>query len=164
MENKNNVINLFMGDNLFLSNFYYCDITYKGITYKTSEAAFQAQKCPGREKDFIDITPLKAKRLGKVVELRKDWESIKDNEMYNILQIKFAPGSKLAQQLIDTGDAILMEGTYWHDTYWGIDLDTGMGKNKLGKILMQIREQLVNKTVNNDNDDMVTGLSSDDFH
>ena len=44
--------------------------------------------------------------------------------------------------LLDTGEEILEEGNTWHDTYWGVDLKTGEGKNMLGSILMRVRNEL----------------------
>lgn len=130
----------FQGKYRFLSNFYEVPANYKGIVYNNNEAAFQAQKCPGRENEFTSLSPDAAKRLGRKVPLRKDWEQIKECVMYEICSAKFTQNPALMWQLLQTeGD--LEEGNYWHDTVWGIDLRTGFGENKLGKILMYIREE-----------------------
>lgn len=134
------MIREFQGKYRFLSNFYEVPVNYKGVVYNNNEAAFQAQKCPGRENEFTSITPSEAKRLGRKVTLRKDWEQIKEQVMYEICVAKFTQNPDLMSQLLQT-EGELEEGNYWHDTVWGVDLKTGFGKNKLGKILMRIREE-----------------------
>lgn len=133
-------INEFKDDYFFLSNFYPAPVTFKGITYYNSEAAFQAQKCPERAKEFIRLFPSNAKALGRKVSLRSDWEEVKDSIMYHIVFAKFNSNEELRQKLIETGDTPLIEGNTWHDTYWGVC--DGVGKNKLGKILMEVRRIL----------------------
>ena len=130
----------FFGRHRFLSNFYNHPITYDGKTYQNAEAAFQAQKCKtDSERDkFVNLPPNEAKRLGRHVELRDDWENIKLATMYAIELQKFSdPG--LLKLLLAT-DGALIEGNNWHDLYWGVDLATGNGENHLGKILMTIRQ------------------------
>ena len=71
--------------------------------------------------------------------LRADWEDKKDKIMYDILEAKFS-NKRLAQKLLATGNAKLVEGNTWGDTYWGAC--RGQGKNKLGKLLMKVRKKL----------------------
>lgn len=125
----------------FLSNFYMIYVHYEGLTYANSEAAFQAAKLLNNEdrKRFTSMNPKEAKREGKRVPLREDWEEIKDNVMYEVCKSKFQ-NPDLAKKLLDTGDEELVEGNTWNDTYWGVC--NGEGQNKLGKILMRIREEL----------------------
>lgn len=134
-------IDKFDGEYAFLSNFYPAPIKFDGIEYLNNESAFQAQKCPARRAEFMNISPEQAKHLGRRVELRSDWESIKDEIMYAICVCKFVQNPELAEKLIATSNAELVEGNYWHDHYWGVC--NGSGKNKLGKILMNIREELI---------------------
>ena len=108
-----------------------------------SEAAFQAQKCPSRILEFIDLPPNKAKSLGRKVHLRPDWDQVKDQIMYEICKCKFTQNPTLKLMLIKTSDQELIEGNYWKDTYWGVC--KGIGQNKLGKILMRLREELRNE-------------------
>lgn len=136
------MINEFRGKYFFLSNFYNCTVTYNGMTYLNTEAAFHAQKCPFRCREFSKLNPSEAKRLGRKVSLRKDWETVKDGIMYDIVKAKFIQNPNLQKKLLDTSTQMLVEGNTWHDTYWGIDLKTGEGQNKLGKILMDIRNEL----------------------
>ena len=134
----------------FLSNFYEAPVTYEGLTYLNVEAAFQAQKVFGDEErmQFCSLPPNKAKRRGRRVQLRSDWEEVKVGLMYEIVKAKFEQNPDLAQRLIATGDKKLIEGNTWGDTFWGINIKTGAGENHLGKILMRIREELKGATVN----------------
>lgn len=138
----NNVINSFRGPHYFLSNFYMVPVTYDGQTFLCNEAAFQAQKCESKKdrEKFCNLTASEAKRLGRSVKLRKDWESVKITIMYDIVYAKFTQHQDLTNRLIGTGDAYLEEGNTWNDTTWGTV--NGVGENHLGKILMEVREKL----------------------
>ena len=135
-----NIINAFRKEYFFLSNFYKCNVTYNGITYNSSEAAFQAQKCPARAREFSKLDASDAKAMGRYVTLRRDWESVKDNAMYEIVKAKFTQNETLKERLLATGDSELVEGNDWNDKYWGVC--KGYGKNMLGKILMRVRTEL----------------------
>jgi len=139
----NSKINSFSGEFSFLSNFYECLITLDGKEYSSTEHAFQAAKTlleKERSKIRKADTPGKAKRLGKLVKLRKDWESVKVGVMRELVLQKFTRHQDLREKLLATGDAELIEGNTWGDRYWGtVD---GQGKNWLGKILMEVRKQL----------------------
>ena len=86
------------------------------------------------------LGPSDAKRLGRHVPLREDWNSIKEQIMYEICKAKFTQNPDLAEKLLETGDAELIEGNWWHDTTWG--MCNGEGQNLLGKILMRVREEI----------------------
>ena len=135
-----NIINAFRKEYFFLSNFYKCNVTYNGITFNSSEAAFQAQKCPARAREFSKLDASDAKAMGRHVTLRRDWESVKDNIMYEIVKAKFTQNETLKEKLLATGDSELVEGNDWNDKYWGVC--NGVGKNMLGKILMRVRTEL----------------------
>ena len=77
--------------------------------------------------------------MGRSVSLRPDWEDIKDDVMLEGLYRKFT-NDELAEWLLDTGDEELVEGNWWGDRYWGVC--NGIGQNKLGKLLMKVREEL----------------------
>lgn len=141
----------FTGKYRFLSNFWSCFITYEGVIYPSVENAYQAAKCKNasdRER-FVNIKASEAKKLGKVVEMRPDWEEIVHEEydpvpvkisiMYSLVEQKFST-NPLKRFLLETGDEEMQEGNYWGDTYWGTV--NGWGKNHLGKILMKVREEL----------------------
>lgn len=135
------MINAFRNEYFFLSNFYEAPVEYNGIKYNNSEAAFQAQKCRIEEerKRFVGLNPSEAKKLGREVSLRSDWEDVKIAVMKDIVRAKFDQNPDLAGQLIATGDEYLEEGNSWGDRIWGtVD---GKGANNLGIILMEERER-----------------------
>lgn len=133
-------IDSFSGQYEFLSNFYYNPITVNGVRFMTNENAFQAQKCPERASEFVELTPGKAKRHGRTVKLREDWNRIRLDLMYELNRRKFTENDYLRAQLLKTGDRELIEGNYWNDTFWGVC--KGTGQNHLGKILMRIRHEI----------------------
>lgn len=140
------VIDSFTYDNAFLSNFYNCPVQFGGYTFQNSEAAFQSMKCPERMKEFTNLSPSSAKALGRRVQLRSDWEEVKDYIMEAVCYAKFTQNDDLKQKLIATGDAKLVEGNTWNDIYWG--MCKGKGQNKLGEILMKLREEFQNESNN----------------
>ncbi len=142
------MIDCFDGHWAFLSNFYWNEIEFEGITYPTNEHFFQAMKT-------LDINerraiancriPGQAKRMGRRVALRPDWEVVKESVMLEGLCLKFAD-EQLADWLLETGDEELVEGTTWHDNEWGncscpkcAHIE---GKNKLGRLLMIVRDMI----------------------
>jgi ribA/ribD-fused uncharacterized protein len=139
------MINCFDGKWAFLSNFYWNEIEHEGIVYPTNEHFFQAMKTldnDERRQIANCLTPGQAKRMGRRVALRSDWESVKEDVMFLGLCLKFAD-EQLADWLLETDDEELVEGTTWHDNEWGncscpkcINIE---GKNKLGKLLMKVR-------------------------
>ena len=135
----------FKGNYFFLSNFYEAPVVYDGFSYRNNEAAFQAQKCCTYEEmqRFTTLNPSEAKRLGRRVKLRDNWEQIKEQRMYEICYCKFKLNPDLLDKLLKTGDAYLEEGNDWGDKYWGTV--NGEGKNALGKILMRLRENFKNE-------------------
>ena len=137
-------ITRFRGEYEFLSNFYEVSVEYNGLTYGSTEAAFQAQKCITDEERiaFTEYRSAQSKKAGRDVKLRADWEDVKVGIMEEIVRAKFTQHDELAQLLIATGDKIIIEGNNWGDVFWGVDTRTGKGENHLGKILMKIREEL----------------------
>ena len=126
------------GEYYFLSNMYPCTIVYEGHQYKSSESAFQAQKDLSRISEFEDLDGYAAKKLGRKVNLRKDWESVKLNIMEDILRAKFKDPI-LAKKLKEVKEPIVEENT-WNDTYWGVC--NGKGTNHLGILLEKIKKEL----------------------
>jgi ribA/ribD-fused uncharacterized protein len=127
------------------SNFSPHPITLKGRTWPTSEHYFQAQKFPGvpdEEEIRLARSPMIAARMGRSRKrpLRKDWESVKDSIMHEAVLAKFTQHDDLRDILLATGDATIVEHTQ-KDAYWG-DGGDGRGKNRLGQLLMEVREEL----------------------
>lgn len=137
-------ISSFEGENRFLSNFYVgAPIAYRGESYATSEHLYQALKTQNpveREMVRTCSTPGKAKRTGKKVTIRPDWNEVKDSIMRDIIRLKFEQNPAVAEMLIATGNAELIEGNFWGDTEWGVC--NGVGQNKLGKLLQALRSKL----------------------
>lgn len=127
------------------SNFADFPITLDGKLWPTSEHYFQAQKFKEaklRERIRRANTPALAARAGRSRKnpLRRDWDSAKDQVMREAVRAKFTQHPALRELLLSTGDAVLVEHTE-NDAYWG-DGGDGRGKNRLGRILMQVREEL----------------------
>lgn len=114
-----------------------------GKKYKTSEHAFQSIKLINpNEQEIVSkvLYPNKAKEFGRRFLIRNDWEEIKDDIMYQIVKAKFMQHDDIKQILLNTNDAELIEHTK-NDSYWA-DGGNGTGLNKLGKILMHVRDEL----------------------
>ncbi len=139
------MINSFRDEYYYLSNFYEAKVTYNGLTFQNNEAAFQAQKCtdPAEMTKFTNISASEAKKLGRKASLRKDWEDVKIGIMRDLVYAKFEQNEDLADKLLSTGNEYLEEGNTWGDKIWGTV--NGKGANNLGKILMEVRENLVKK-------------------
>lgn len=139
-------IESFSDDYRFLSNFF---LTKKPIVFGTqsfpsTEHAYQAAKFLdlGLRQRFLSGTPGNAKRLAdelrKQGKVRADWVNVRESIMLHFLRQKFYH-TDLMPLLLETGNAELIEGNWWGDTFWGVY--NGYGKNRLGKLLMQVREE-----------------------
>jgi N-glycosidase YbiA len=129
----------------FFSNFAAYPIVLGGKTWPTSEHYFQAQKFAGTEHEEairLAPSPMIAARMGRDRKrpLRPDWEAAKDGIMHEAVRAKFTQHPDLRAALLATGDATIVERTE-RDRYWG-DGGDGRGRNRLGQILMQVREEL----------------------
>lgn len=139
--NEPRTIVAFNGAFRFLSNFWTVDVVLDGVTYPSVENAYQAAKVrPEERQPFIHCSAADAKRLGREVKIAADWEEVKVDIMCDLLAQKFAPGTRLAGALLGTGDAMLIEGNTWGDTFWG--KCRGEGQNMLGRLLMERRAAL----------------------
>lgn len=133
-----------------MSNFAPYSFSDGNKIWPTSEHYFQAQKFlfpEIQEKIRLLESPMDAALEGRNRQnpLRPDWEEIKDEVMLQVLRMKFSQNPKIAKELMATGDAILIEHTR-NDAYWA-DGGDGSGKNKLGLLLMQVREELKNSSL-----------------
>lgn len=137
------MINKFDGRYRFLSSFWTAAVVFEDVLYPSSEHAYQAAKSKSSSVRLMirqAPTPGKAKRLGRTIEIRKDWDAIKLDVMEQIVRDKFTRTQALGELLLATGDQELVEGNHWGDTFWSVC--NGVGENHLGKILMKIRSEL----------------------
>lgn len=141
-------IDRFSGALRFLSNFFFVDIEWEGLSFLSTEAAYQAAKTTDIElrKKFTSLGPSEAKKLGNEIELRPDWEEVRDGVMRELLEQKFA-WTHLRELLNMTAPRALVEGNNWHDVYWGVcngqckyGPHPAYGENHLGLTLMEIRD------------------------
>lgn len=141
------MIDRFRVEYSFLSNFRYFDkpMQYGKLSFPTNEHFYIAMKSLDPEQRVqVSIHPCKGlKSFGKTLTLRGDWDSIKLDVMLYGLRYKFSLNNPtLRQKLIATGDRYIQEGNWWGDKFWGVCLKTGEGENNLGKLLMQVREEV----------------------
>jgi ribA/ribD-fused uncharacterized protein len=143
------VIQEFSGPFRWLSNFWLLDQPVHddlGLAWPTVEHAYQASKTElietrrllGRQ---AGINAGTAKRLGRSLALRPDWDAMKSPVMLALLLQKFQQPD-LKAKLLATGETRLVEGNRWGDRFWGVDLRTGEGRNELGRLLMLVRDEL----------------------
>ena len=130
----------FDGQFKFLSNFFHSPIEVHNYSFENNEAGFQAFKDLARIGEFARIKPSQAKKLGRQVQLRPDWEQVKNSVMEDVVRAKFTQNAELKQRLLATGDRLLIEGNWWKDTTWGIA--NNKGENRLGTILMKVRKEI----------------------
>jgi len=136
----------FTGKYRWLSNFYPCEVQGPGgFRYPTVEHAYQAWKT-NDQKEWVVLAskaltpyPGDAKRHGRKLTLRPDWESIKLTVMENLLRQKFMSGTDLCERLCETGEEDIIEGNTWGDIFWGVC--NGVGQNMMGHLLMKIRDE-----------------------
>ncbi|MGD2182444.1 NADAR family protein [Lusitaniella coriacea] len=129
------------------SNFSRHGFELDELWWMTSEHYFQAQKFAARDRAWFDKihsarTPKEAAKMGRSREhpLREDWEKVKDEIMHRAVLCKFQTHEDIREILLETGDELIVENAPG-DYYWGCGKD-GSGKNKLGEILMAVREIL----------------------
>lgn len=140
----------FDGPYRFLSNFWPASMRIHGIVFRTVEHAFQAAKSedPADWKHVASLsTPGQAKRAGRKIVLRPGWDEMRELVMGALLRKKFAHGTLLAHDLVNTHMFHLVEGNTWGDTFWGVDLREPAfpGENTLGELLMAHRRWLMSQ-------------------
>ena len=143
------IITSFLGAYGCFSNFFKREITVNEITYGSSEAAYQSFKSFDEDirKSFSNLEPADAKKAGRSLPIRYDWDAVKQAVMKDILRIKFS-APDLKNVLLGTSDALIVEGNRWHDNKWG-NCHCGreacdfVGENMLGEILMELRDDFL---------------------
>lgn len=137
------MITSFSGEYRFLSNFWPHPVSFEGIQFPSNEHAYVAAKTLDldiRKKIAMVESPAKIKRIGRTLDLRKNWEQVKVPIMHNLIKQKFSDAG-LRELLMKTSPVKLIEGNTWGDTFWG-ECPLGTGKNMLGKLLMYERDGL----------------------
>lgn len=130
------------------NNSYEAPVMYDCITYKSSEAALQAQKTfeITERMEFAKLSADEARKKGKSIKLRDDWQDIKYDVMCNILYVKFKQNKGLMDILLETGsEPLVADMSHIHDMEWGTCFcrkHGGKGKNLLGKALEEVRSKL----------------------
>ncbi len=130
-----------------LSNFCSSPFVLAGVTWPTVEHYFQSAKgATEKDREYVRkaTSPRYARERGRTIKLTPCWDEQKDRVMLFALRAKFKQNPNLAEVLLGTGDAKLVEQAPWDvNSYWGIGRD-GRGKNRLGKLLMKVRAELQN--------------------
>src|SRR5271166_4403733 len=129
----------------WLSNFSADGFTLDDVRWPSVEHYYQAQKHAGTEAaDRIRRvdSPLKARKAGQDRSLaaRPDWEAVKEEVMRRAVRAKFEQNRRLRERLLATRDEELVHES-GSDLFWGRDQD-GVGDNRLGVILMEVRQAL----------------------
>jgi ribA/ribD-fused uncharacterized protein len=143
-ESKSMSIDIFRGEHFFLSNFYPCLVPYEGLNYPSAEHAYQAAKSLNpRVREAIAALPdaKSAKRDGREISVRPDWEDVKIQIMENIVRVKFTGSKYLGERLVETFPHRIIHANWWGDTFWGVH--RGNGEDHLGKILMKVRAEIM---------------------
>ena len=125
----------------YLSNFYPCTFDYFGVTWKSSEHAYQGMKAANESgRKWVSEAPNAgvAKKRGREVVIRKDWLEVRVPTMKEVVTAKFLQNPALLNKLLATENAYLVEYAPWGDTFWGVNKEY-RGKNMLGKTLMEVR-------------------------
>lgn len=132
----------FTNENHFLSNFHPATFFWNDLQWDNSECAYQAAKSLDiyTQLSFTKMSAREAKKEGKVIACRPDWEQVKVSIMTEIVYEKFSQNPDLIQKLLATGTQKLEEGNNWGDKFWGVSPVGGYGQNWLGRILMSIRK------------------------
>lgn len=129
----------------WLSNFMPVEIQWQGRMYPSVEHAYQSAKSDEEAwKEYCSdiLTPAgKVKKKSRFLTLRPDWLAIREEVMEMCLRQKYAQQPYMTL-LINTGQVVIQEGNWWGDTFWGVDLLSGGGENRMGKLIMDIRQEL----------------------
>ena len=134
-------IESFRGMYGFLSNMHACPVTVDGITYQSSEAAYQAMKTDdiAERQKISKMSASDSKRYARTIPIRDNWDEVKLSYMEDVLRAKFSQNPALKTLLLYTVGEELVEGNTWGDTFWGVYKNNG--QNQLGKLLMKLRNE-----------------------
>lgn len=136
----------FKNDKFFLSNMYPCDIYIDGIRYSSAENFYMSMKFGGVNDTISYELRNCPPKMSKIIAnknknlIRDDWHDIKVSVMKIAVTAKFTQNTDILLKLFSTEEDYLEERNDWYDTFWGTY--KGNGKNMLGKILMEVRDNL----------------------
>lgn len=137
----------FKNEYAFLSNMYSCPVKFDGEVFPCVETAFQYAKCADEndKERFMNtrgfwVNGYTARSIGRKVKLRSDWDTYRLEVMKELLEDKFYHHEKFREGLKLTRKIEIVEDNTWDDTFWG--KCNGKGENNLGKMLMEIREEI----------------------
>ena len=140
------MINTFRDKYDWLSNFYKVKIVIKGVEFNSVENAYMSMKSTDVEwvKFCEEKSPVLVKKKSRSIDVRSDWDDIKLKAMDHCLKQKFNQ-EPFRTKLINTLDENIVEGNWWGDVFWGVNLkvDPNVGENHLGRLIMEIRKELV---------------------
>lgn len=135
----------FFGPYEWLSNTHKSDVVYFGMRYPSAESAYQAAKVYPKERArFQSCSPFEAMKFGDQLATIDplSWDDRKIEVMRTVLFSKFHESPELARKLLSTGNAYLEERNWWRDTFWGYDINLNAGENRLGRLIMGVRDEL----------------------
>lgn len=144
-------ITKFEGQYACFSNYYMCNMVFEELPYRCSESCYQSLKYAKQKSRNIyrTMAPSTAHLRGqKIKPLRPKWDEVKDDLMYKVVFEKFYQNKNIQEILLSTGDEEIINENDYHDNYWGIcscekcRAENIEGQNKLGKILMKVREDI----------------------
>lgn len=147
----------FYGEYRFMSNFYLAPVIYEGQLYPSTEHAFQAAKYSRQIREqCLTMTAAEVKRWGSKADLPANWPERRLEVMLTVLRDKFQRHADLRLRLIKTHPKELIELNDWGDRYWGVEAETHpassgeqltllVGENHLGKLLMEVRVECIQR-------------------
>ena len=137
----------------WLSNMTYVDITYDGIRFLSTENFYQAMKYQDKivRVNVATLKPHEAKAYSRANKMTSLVFEEKKLEIMEYAQKQKYSKEPFKSKLLATGDALLEEGNWWGDKFWGVDIKTRQGENHLGKIIMKIRDQLKQEEIKHGN-------------
>lgn len=139
------MITEFSGEHRWLSNFSPVRIYLAEIGYNSVEHAYVSSKSDALYWKLFcadeNVTASEVKKRGRLIEIRSDWHDIKIDVMKECLRQKFNQ-EPYRSKLLATGTESIQEGNWWNDKFWGVCLKTNKGQNNLGKLIMEIRNEL----------------------
>lgn len=144
------MIKEFQGEYRWLSNFAKVEVYWDNKKFPSVENAYQAAKnddikwhelCQTQDEFFI-------KKASRGINIRPDWNIIKESVMFDLLNQKYNQEPYLTK-LLDTNNLYIQEGNTWGDKFWGFCLKTNKGENRLGKMIMEIRERKLGEWIDN---------------